>query len=578
MPGIEARADPQELRRCIRDLTALSALPAIWRAYDPHQIAESASAAMLSIIDCEFVYVSLPDQEIKVARVGHGVDPDSAAVIVAALRERLPRQPDGQTAISVPLNKGTLQFAFAPIGFGDNAVLVAASRRTGFPTEAQQLLLGTCANYVTLELERWDAEKHQRRFVALVERSSDLIGFASLDGTTQYLNPAGFLSLSHLDGRRPNVLDYVHPEDRVRVRDELWPVVMQEGRWMGEVHLQHFATGAAIPFFVDWFRIDDPRSVQPMNIAAVCRDLTTQKRSEAELRHLNETLEQRVAARTRELADANLKLAAQTRELEDANLRLRAESINRRRMDVRMHKLQLELYHAARFSEAGQMAAALAHEINQPLTAAANSASAGRRLLATGEPERLGEAREAMAEVAEQMVRAGQIIRRLRDFICRGETEKQVESVAIMVDEASALALDGSHTTGVNVHFHFDPNASLALVSPIQIQQVLTNLIRNAIEAMTACSRRDLGITTARLNEETIEVAVSDTGSGLSADVAGRLFQPFVSTKPHGMGLGLSICKSIVKAHGGCLNCEPNPGGGAIFRFTVAAVGTDDAK
>ena len=243
-----------------------------------------------------------------------------------------------------------------------------------------------------------------------------------------------------------------------------------------------------------------------------------------------------------------------------------------------MQKLQLELYHAARFSEAGQMAAALAHELSQPLTAAANSASAGRRLLATGEPERLGEAREAMVEVAEQMVRAGQIIRRLRDFICRGETEKQVESVAIMVDEASALALNGSNATGVSVHFQFDPNASLALVNPIQIQQVLTNLIRNAIEAMAACSRRDLWITTARLNEETIEVAVSDTGIGLSGDGAGLLFQPFVSTKPHGMGLGLSICKSIVEAHGGCLKCEPNPGGGAIFRFTVAAVGTDDAK
>jgi two-component system sensor kinase FixL len=95
---------------------------------------------------------------------------------------------------------------------------------------------------------------------------------------------------------------------------------------------------------------------------------------------------------------------------------------------------------------------------------------------------------------------------------------------------------------------------------------------------MTACSRRDLRITTARLNEETIEVAVSDTGIGLSADVAGRLFQPFVSTKPQGMGLGLSICKSIVEAHGGCLKCEPNPEGGAIFRFTVAAVGDGDAN
>jgi two-component system, LuxR family, sensor kinase FixL len=151
MLGNDTRADPQELRRCIRDLTALSALPAIWRAYGPHQIAESASAAVLSIIDCEFVHVSLPDQEIEVARVRRGVDPDSTTVIPAALQEWLAPQAHGRTVISVPLNKGTLRLAIAPIGFGESAVLVAASRRTGFPTEAQQLLLGTCANYVTVE-------------------------------------------------------------------------------------------------------------------------------------------------------------------------------------------------------------------------------------------------------------------------------------------------------------------------------------------------------------------------------------------------------------------------------------------
>jgi len=442
---------------------------------------------------------------------------------------------------------------------------LAASRQTNFPTAGQHLLLQTCANYVTDELERCHSELHRRRFVALVERSSDIIGFASLDGTTQYLNPAGleFMGLSHLDGEsRPTVLDYVHPEDHARVRDDLWPIMMQEGRWVGEIRLKGHATDAAIPFLVDWFRIDDPRGGKPMNMAAVCRDLTVQKQSEAEQRDLNETLAGLVEARTEELAEANLRLVA--------------EGIDRRRMNARMQKLQSKLYHAARFSEAGQMAAALAHELNQPLTAAANSANAGRRLLATGEPERLGEVREAMVEAAEQMVRAGQIVRRLRDFITRGETEKQVESVTAMVEEASALAVVGTNATGVDIHFSFDPNASLALVNRIQIQQVLTNLIRNAIEAMAGCIRRDLGITTARLNDKTIEIAVSDTGIGLPGDGVGRPFQPFVSTKPHGMGLGLSISNSIVEAHGGRLNSEPNPGGGTTFRFTIAGAG--DAK
>jgi two-component system, LuxR family, sensor kinase FixL len=252
MPGFDAIADPQELRRCLRDLVALSTLPAIWRIYDSDRIAESAADAMLSILNCEYVLLSVPDQSIEVTKVARGVDPDAAIAVAAALREWLTHQLDDQTAISVVPNVGTLRLASGPIGLGDKAVVVAASRQTNFPTAGQHLLLQICANYVTDELEL-----HRRRFVALVERSSDIIGFASLDGTTQYLNPAGleFMGLRHLDGEsRPTVLDYVHPEDHARVR---------EGRWVGEIRLKDHATGAAIPFLVDWFRMMTPVAANP---------------------------------------------------------------------------------------------------------------------------------------------------------------------------------------------------------------------------------------------------------------------------------------------------------------------------
>ena len=124
----------------------------------------------------------------------------------------------------------------------------------------------------------------------------------------------------------------------------------------------------------------------------------------------------------------------------------------------------------------------------------------------------------------------------------------------------------------VKAHFHFDPRASRVLVNRIQIQQVLINLMRNAVEAMAASERCDLEVKTSLLDDETIEISVADSGPGLSPEVANHLFEPFISTKRHGMGLGLSICRSIVEANGGELRIRPNPSGGAIFCFTLASV------
>jgi C4-dicarboxylate-specific signal transduction histidine kinase len=236
--------------------------------------------------------------------------------------------------------------------------------------------------------------------------------------------------------------------------------------------------------------------------------------------------------------------------------------------------MRQELFHAARLSAAGQMAAALAHELSQPLTAAANSVAAARRLLAKG-GEGIVTASEVMGEAGEQILRAGQIMRRLREFVSRGETEKRVERVSTMVEEARALALKGPGALGVQVRLHFEPNARHVLVDRIQIQQVLVNLMRNAIEAMDASRRRELDVATSLRDERMVEIAVADSGPGLPDDIAARLFEPFVSTKPNGMGLGLSICRSIVEVHGGRLQCEPNPGGGMIFRFTVPSAPHD---
>ena len=243
----------------------------------------------------------------------------------------------------------------------------------------------------------------------------------------------------------------------------------------------------------------------------------------------------------------------------------------------RLQDLQTELIHMGRFTAMGEMTSTLAHELNQPLTAVASYLNGCRRLL-DGKTEREAVMmRDAIERAADQALRAGQIIRRLRQFVSRGESEREVESLAKLIEEASALALVGIRETGVRVHYSLDPRLTFVVVDKVQIQQVVLNLVRNAIEAMAGTERRELTIATSEAADGMAEISVTDTGSGIAPDVARRLFQPFVTTKPAGMGVGLSISRTIVEAHGGRLSAEPNPEGGTIFRLTVKAFGHGEA-
>jgi two-component system sensor kinase FixL len=212
--------------------------------------------------------------------------------------------------------------------------------------------------------------------------------------------------------------------------------------------------------------------------------------------------------------------------------------------------------------------------MNQPLSAIANYLQGCGRLIEGVEHPSAPKIRDALAETTKQTLRAGQIIRHLREFVARGESEKRPEDINKLVEEASALALVGAKEEGVRPIFQFDPRLGPVLVEKIQIQQVLVNLIRNAIEAMHDCERRELLVKTGPGADGMIEVSVADTGSGLSEEIVSRLFQPFVTTKPTGMGVGLSISKRIVEAHGGELWAEPNPQGGTQFRFTLESSST----
>src|SRR6266487_4474195 len=243
---------------------------------------------------------------------------------------------------------------------------------------------------------------------------------------------------------------------------------------------------------------------------------------------------------------------------------------------ARLQELQSELVHVSRLSAMGEMASALAHELNQPLAAISNYMNGSRRLLAASSDPNRPKLENALDRAAEQALRAGQIIRRLRDFVSRGESERRVESIAKLVEEASALALVGAKERGVRVTFRLDPRADLVLADKVQVQQVLINLMRNAIDAMEESQRRELVIATSAQQDETVAISVADTGTGVAPEVAEQLFQPFVTTKRQGMGVGLSISRTIVEAHGGEIWLDPNPEGGTIFHFTLRAVSREE--
>lgn len=247
----------------------------------------------------------------------------------------------------------------------------------------------------------------------------------------------------------------------------------------------------------------------------------------------------------------------------------------RQETERRLQDLQSELVHVSRLTAMGEMASALAHELNQPLSAAANYLKGSRRLLESDTPD-LPRLRDAMEKAADQTLRAGQIIRRLRDFVARGESEPRIENLPKTIEEAGVLALIGAVERGVRVQYRIDSRVDLVLADKVQIQQVLVNLMRNAIEAMQGSDLRELTVSATPAHDGMIEVSVADTGPGISPDIAERLFQPFFTTKSQGMGVGLSISRTIVEAHGGQIRVETNDKGGATFRFTLRAVRPGD--
>ena len=240
---------------------------------------------------------------------------------------------------------------------------------------------------------------------------------------------------------------------------------------------------------------------------------------------------------------------------------------DRKRAQERLQDLQSELIHLSRWNTMGMMASTLAHELNQPLAAIANYTSAVKRM---AEDAGNTAANEVLDKILKQRTRASQIVERLRNQVAAGASLRQPDAVEAVVQEAIDLVAPITARARVRTVFEAMHPLPRAVIDRIQIQQVVTNLMRNAVEAMEDSKVRRLQVGIAPTKDgKFVQIDVADTGAGLSETVMARLFQPFVTTKSTGMGLGLSICRDIVETHGGKLWARPNDLSGTTFSFTL---------
>jgi PAS domain S-box-containing protein len=321
----------------------------------------------------------------------------------------------------------------------------------------------------------------------------------------------------------PEWLDRIHPADRKNAKEHFKKVA--SGIWgEGRAEMRWRAKDGNYR----WLRISrklvrDPMGA-PRAVVGVCGDITRRKQTEEYLR----------------------------------------------KSEARLLELNEELIHVGRVSELSQVSAGIAHELNQPLAAMLNYTATAKRMIDNKDEASLASAQKCIAKAGEQAERAGEIIRRMRDFVEKRITRRAPEQINQIIKEALDLGLIGIKADGITFNCQCMEGLPPVLADRVQIQQVLVNLLRNAIDAMASATIRNLTVTTAPYDGG-VEVSVADTGCGIPEHIRSKLFQPFVTTKSGGMGIGLAISRSIVEAHGGRITVEAPGSGGTVFRFTVPA-------
>jgi two-component system sensor kinase FixL len=414
---------------------------------------------------------------------------------------------------------------------GDPRTIEGCYRRkdgTEFPVETRLCAYHLGGQKLQLALvrdvsERKRASEALRTQANLLMQSFDAIIVWRLDGVIEWWNTGaeylyGYSANEAVGKETHSLLSTTFPKPWPEIRAEL----IENGSWEGE--LQHRTRdGDVVTVSARKQLVRDSHGIE--RVLETNRDITEKKRSEVSLRQYEEHL----------------------RTMRD------------------------QLAHVGRVSELAQVSAGIAHELNQPLAAMMNYSNVAKRLIATKDVAHLERAQDAVAKAADQAERAGLIIRRMRGFIEKRNTRRTLENINIVVEEAVALGLLGTQGDGITTDVQLGDGLPLVYVDRVQIQQVVVNLMRNAIEAMAQSPRREITLATTLNAENEVVISVGDTGPGLSKEAADRIFMPFFTTKQGGMGIGLVISQSILEAHGGRLTVDSSPGCGALFQCRLPA-------
>ena len=392
-------------------------------------------------------------------------------------------------------------------------------RRPHRPSDNELRLTDIYVRQAARMLERERADEESSKLASIVQNSSDFIGIATLSGQVLFVNEAGRRMIGLQDDHPvpPHVHSYVADEHRERLISQILPMVEREGFWEGEISFQNHRTGRAVPLLQHLFFIRDPHSGRRVALATVCRDITERKRTEATL-----------------------------------------------------SKVQQDLARASRVLSIGELTASIAHEINQPLAAIVANGNACRRWINRDVPH-LDEARTSLDNIIRDGNRASDILVRIRAFAAKAPPFRSRLDVNEVIGEVVAIAAHELTRERVALRMQLSPGLPTVVADRIELQQVVLNLVINGIEALrgTFDRSRELTISTSLQDMSTIAVAVRDNGSGIAPADLDRMFEVFFTTKSHGMGLGLAVCRRIIEAHGGKLAALQNPQCGLTLVFTL---------
>lgn len=551
-------ADALRLRTALRDLVALSAVPAAWVGREAPAIAAALADVLVNSLYLDFAFVRLCDPNggvaVEITR-GSGWDEFSGWLAqYFAVNHRLSHR---EIVRGTEAGSSDGRGIVIPIGIDAEGGLVAAAcDRFDFPSEIDQLLLSVAANQAATAFRTARLLEAHRRAAEAVRESEQQLRQARDELETKVAERTAELRRSEA---------YLTEAQRLS-HSGSWACVPALGKhtyWSEEIfRITGFPPGGGPPRFAEFEqRIHpDDRARTRENFRAAIRNKTDIDHSYRIVCPGGETREIHVIGHP--VLGPSGEVVEYVGTLMDVTERRRAEEERQ------------ALAHANRITTMGQLTASIAHEVNQPIAAVVTNAQAALRWLNMRPPDP-EEVRQALDRIVRAGRRAGDVISRMRALVMKAPPRRDRLDINETIREVIALMRSELRRTGIALQTRLADGLPLVQGDRVQLQQVMLNLILNAVEAMSGshAGARELLISTEEDEANCVRVAVRDSGPGLEPDSLDRLFDAFYTTKPEGMGMGLSICRSIIEAHGGRVWATPNPPRGAVLQFTLPQQG-----